>query len=238
MSLDLDWPWSGAVAAAGLLVLLFGTSLFRTPGVESRWRDPAWLAVLAIPVYMLHQVEEYGIDVQGVSYAFRGALCAKLGFPEPATCPIPLEFFTAVNVGSVWIATVAAAAVGRRRPLLALSACGIALVNALTHIAVALHDRAYNPGLLTAVLLFVPFGLWALKAGRDCGISRSGLASIVLGGVLVHAVLVLSLLAYLRGMIGAPMLVDIQICNAGVPLAAVLAVYRMGHRRAGLARSG
>lgn len=238
ISLPLDWPWVGAATAGVLLLLLFATPLFRTPGIRSRWHDTAWLAVLAIPLYMLHQVEEYGIDLQGVRNAFRGALCGKLGFPDAATCLIPFSFFTAVNVGTVWIASVLAAVIGRRRPLLALSAYGIMLVNALTHIMVALHDRAYNPGLLTAVVLFVPFGLWALKAGRRCGIDSLGLASIVIGGAAVHAVLILSLLAYLHGLIDAVVLIDTQIFNAAVPLAVVLVIHRIRHRGTPMLRSG
>jgi hypothetical protein len=41
------WPRLGAAMAAVLLALLFGTSLFRTPGIASRWHDIAWLAVLS-----------------------------------------------------------------------------------------------------------------------------------------------------------------------------------------------
>lgn len=223
------WPWLGAVFAVLLLGLLFGTGLFRTPGVGTRWHDTAWLAVLGIPLYMIHQVEEHGVDLHGAAYAFRGALCGQLGYPEAMVCPIPLSFITAVNVGSVWGATALAAILGRRNRLLALSAYGIPLVNGVIHLAGAIRELDYNPGLLTGTLLFLPVSLWALHVGRQGGIGRLGIAAIVAGGVLAHVVLMGSLLAYLHGAIGGGLLVAIQILNALVPLAVVSAAGRMAH---------
>jgi hypothetical protein len=225
------WPWIGAALAAVLLALLFGTSLFRTPGAPSRWHDTAWLAVLSIPLYMVHQVEEHGIDLYGQTYAFRAALCAQLGYPDPFNCGIPVAFITAVNVGSVWGATVLAAVFGRRNPLIALSAYGIPLVNAVAHIAESIRGGYYNPGLLTGTVLFLPVSLWALHAGRQSGIGRRGIAAIVASGVLVHVVLMGSLLAYLHGAFGAGLLVVIQILNALVPLAVVSAINSLARRR-------
>jgi hypothetical protein len=37
------------------------------------------------------------------------------------------------------------------------------LANALLHVAGALHDRAYVPGLVTAVVLYLPFGVWLVR---------------------------------------------------------------------------
>jgi Flp pilus assembly protein TadB len=37
------------------------------------------------------------------------------------------------------------------------------LANALLHVVGALHDRAYVPGLVTAVALYVPFGVWLIR---------------------------------------------------------------------------
>jgi hypothetical protein len=218
------WPWCGAVIAAVLLMLLFGTRLFLASdgGGRSRWHDIGWLAVLGIPVYMLHQLEEHGIDFKGAHYAFRGALCATLGFSEVAACPIPYSFITAVNVGSVWGATVIAALAGRRRPLLALSAFGIPFVNALAHIADAIRHTTYNPGLVTAVVLLLPVSAWALQTGVRSGlITGRGAVAIVLAGVVMHVVLMGSLLAYIVGAINSTVLVLLQLLNTFVPAAAV-----------------
>jgi hypothetical protein len=222
MSFALDWPWIGIALAAILLPLLFFTDLFRAPGIASRWRDPAWLAVFGLPLYMIHQFEEHGIDLAGARYAFRGGLCDTMGYADVSACPIPLSFITAVNVGSVWGAAGLAAVFGRRKPLVALSAYGIPLVNAIMHVAGALKAHGYNPGLLTAVLLFLPAGLWALRVGLRAGIGWSGIGAIVLGGVLTHAVLMGSLLAFLQGWIGASLLAAIQVLNMGAPLAVAL----------------
>lgn len=222
MSFDLDWPWIGFVLAAILLSVLVFTDRFRTPGIASRWNDPAWLAVLGLPLYMVHQFEEHGIDLAGVHYAFRAALCGTMGFADVSACPIPFSFITAVNVGSVWGASALAYAFGRRRPLIALSAYGIPLVNAVPHVASALKDQGYNPGLLTAILLFVPVGVWAMRVGLRAGIGRRGVGAIILGGVLAHVVLMGSLLAFLQGWIGAAVLAVIQVLNMAVPMAVAL----------------
>jgi hypothetical protein len=176
---------------------------------------------------MVHQIEEHGVDLYGATYAFRGSLCAQLGYPDAAACPIPISFITAVNVGSVWGATVLAAIFGRRNPLVALSGYGIPLVNGIIHIAGAIRALAYNPGLLTGAVLFLPLSLWALSVGRRSGIGRLGLASIVASGVLAHVVLMGSLLAYLHGVVDIRLLVAIQLLNAFVPLAVVSAAGRV-----------
>ncbi|HTK02958.1 MAG TPA: HXXEE domain-containing protein [Bordetella sp.] len=222
MSFDFDWPWVGIALAAILLSLLLLTDIFRTPGIASRWRDPAWLAVLGLPLYMVHQFEEHGIDLAGIHYAFRASLCSTMGFADVSACPIPLSFITAVNVGSVWGASVLAFAFGRRRPVIALSAYGIPLVNAIPHVASALKGQSYNPGLLTAILLFVPVGIWAMRVGLRAGIRWRGVGAIILGGILTHAVLMGSLLAFLQGWIGAPVLAVIQMLNMAVPLVVAL----------------
>src|SRR6185437_1901969 len=153
---DFVWPWIGAALAAVLLALLFGTSVFRASKTVSRWHDTAWLAVLSIPLYMVHQIEEHGVDLYGATYAFRGSLCAQLGYPDVSVCGIPVSFITAVNVGSVWGVTLLAAIFGCRNPLVALTGYSIPLVNAVLHIGPAIRGLDYNPGLLTGAVLFVP----------------------------------------------------------------------------------
>jgi Protein of unknown function with HXXEE motif len=50
---------------------------------------------------------------------------------------------------------------------LGLIAIYLTLVNALVHIVQAAVQRRYNPGLATAVVLFLPVGIWGLMVVSD-----------------------------------------------------------------------
>jgi hypothetical protein len=212
---DIAWPWIGSIAAGLLLILLFGTRMLQSEPARSRWRDPVWLSWLAAPIYMLHNVEEYGIDLLGQRHAFPDALCSTLGVGTYPACPVPPSFFLAVNISLIWIAAPLAALLSRRHPLVGFVFYGLLVTNGLTHLAPALLGRGYNPGLLTAITLFLPGFLWVASTQfGPARISYIGLAVIVATGVLVHLVLMASVLSFLHGMIGSAVLVFCQILNA------------------------
>jgi hypothetical protein len=214
-----EWPWLGLVLAS---VLLLWSAVRRIEGPWwSRLRDAGWLLWVALPVYMLHQFEEHGVDALGRSYAFQGGLCSVLGHTGPlAGCPATVAFIFAVNVGSVWIALGAGALGGTRRALIGAAGLGIPTVNAVVHVVPAIRTGAYNPGLVTALALFVPYCVWTLRELVRQGLLRRGqLGLVVLSGVLVHAILIGSLLAYGRGYFTEPALGAIQLINGFIPIA-------------------
>ncbi|MGU3493493.1 HXXEE domain-containing protein [Xanthobacteraceae bacterium A53D] len=218
------WPWIGLGAAGALLLVLFATDGLQANRAISRWRDLPWLVWLGLAAYLLHQFEEHGIDMQGQPYAFRGDLCAMLGFRDPIACPVPLSFVTVVNVGSVWGAGLVSVLLARKWPAIGLSFFAVPLVNAGVHLGAALVAGRYNPGLTTAVLLFVPLSLWAMAvAVRHAGVPRRALLLVVGGGVAVHVVLMGSLQAFLHGVIGVWLLDGVQVLNAFVPAALMAA---------------
>ena len=218
------WPWIGLGLAALLLLGLFLGDL-RGDRALPRTRDMVWLAWAATLVYLLHQFEEHGIDAEGVPYAFRGLLCASFGFADATTCPIPEAFITAVNIPVVWMAGPISALLGYRWPAIALSYFSVPAVNAIAHIGPAMAAGSYNPGLLTAVLLFLPLSLWTFRiALRRPGLGLRAVAATIVGGVVLHAVLMLSLKAYLAGWLGETALLAIQIVNPVIPMLLVAAV--------------
>lgn len=232
MGFSLLWPWIGLGLA---VILLLGLTIgdLRVDRAVPRTRDMVWLAWAAAATYLLHQFEEHGIDARGVPYAFRGVLCMRFGFADPTACPIPESFITAVNIPVVWLAGPIAALLGRRYPAIALSYFSVPAVNALAHIGPALGSGNYNPGLLTAVLLFLPLSLWTLGIALrrpDLGWRMAG--ATIVGGILLHAVLILSLRAWLTGSIGENILVAIQIINPAIPM--VLVAVLMRRRRSPL----
>jgi len=215
----LDWPFFAlAVGVAMLAVLLIAR---RPAGGPSRWRDPAWLVCLVLPVYMIHQFEEHGVDLLGRRYQFIVEMCRVLGHPDLASCPADREFIFAVNVGAVWIAGLTAIVWRHRNPMVGACAYGIILVNGFLHVVPGgLVRWTYNPGLLTSAVLFLPlsaYALWALRRA-DLLDARRVLA-VVASGVVLHVILIAGLLAYGRSLISHTTDLAIQIANGFVPLA-------------------
>ncbi|HZS53291.1 MAG TPA: HXXEE domain-containing protein [Bryobacteraceae bacterium] len=212
---DLAWPWIGSIAAAILLILLFGTQVLRSDLSLTRWRDPVWLSWLAVPIYMLHNIEEYGIDLLGRTHQFPNALCSTLGIAPYPACPVPPPFYLAVNISLIWVAGPIAALLSRRHRLIGFVFYGVIIINGVTHVAPMVLGRGYNPGAITALVLFLPSFVWVARTCFGPGrISYKGLAVIVATGVIIHVVLIGSVLSFIRGAMGDTALVSIQILNA------------------------
>ncbi len=224
---DHVWPYMG-LGAALLLALLLTTDTLRSDRSVSRWQDLVWLTWAGTLAYLLHQFEEHGIDAEGAHYAFRGFMCATLGFPDATTCPVPLSYITSVNIAAVWLAGPAAALLGRRWPAVALSYFSIPFVNFLGHTVPFLASGTYNPGVLTAILVFLPLSLWAFHVAlMHYRLGWSTVLATVFAGVVLHAILLSSVKAYIAGLIGIVVLDAIQVIN---PLIAGVIVFLAGQR--------
>jgi hypothetical protein len=206
-----DWPF--AALALGLAI---SCALLARP----RWRDPEWLVCLVLPIYMLHQFEEHGYNLFGQRFHFLPELCTLLGHPRLDECPADPSFVFAVNVGGVWIQGLLAIAYRRRNVLVGACALGTPLVNVIAHLGPALAFRAYNSGLLTALLLFVPYCGWTLRVFRRNGLlDGRRLAIVIACGVLTHAILAASVFAKEGGVIGQPLFLALNVAYGLLPLA-------------------
>jgi hypothetical protein len=212
--IDLNFPWIGSTAAAVVLILLFSTNRLRSDLNQSRWRDLSWLSWLAVAIYLIHNVEEYGVDLLGQFHAFPYSMCATLGQLPYPFCPIPAPFYLAVNLPLFWVGAPVAAILSRCHPIIGLSVYGVIFVNALTHLG-AFVRAGYNPGVLTALILFLPISFWVARVcfGKR-GLPYGGLAFIVADGLLLHVVLIGSTMLFLHNLIGRSALTGIQILNA------------------------
>lgn len=228
LSFTYVWPYMG-VGAALLLALLLTTDLLRSDHSVSRWQDLPWLAWAGMLVYLVHQFEEHGIDAEGRRYAFRAFLCAGVGFADLKTCLVPYSFITSVNVAAVWLAGPAAALLGRRWPALALSYFSIPFINIFAHVGPSLASATYNPGEVTAIVLFLPLSLWTFYVALSrYRLGWAAIAATVAAGIVLHAILMGSLIAFLRGLIGNDVLDVIQYLN---PAIAGLIVYLATQKR-------
>lgn len=73
--------------------------------------------------------------------------------------------------------------IGWRCPAVSLSFAAFMLVNAvLFHIVPVLLTRIFSPGLFTAIILFLPVGIWAYYGAWQDGTLSTG--AVVISGVL------------------------------------------------------
>lgn len=190
--------WIGLGAAVVILVILFGGGVARKDTSISRWRDPYWLAWLGAVLYMLHNVEEYGIDLTGTHLGFVNLMSGMFGDG------ISTWAFLGCNVPLVWVAGPLIAWIGWRRGLPGM-ASGMAffeLINGVSHVVQAALWGMYNPGLLTGVALFVPFAVWVAYALYGKRHMRWGHFWAVFGvGFLYHVILMLGVQLATHGLL-------------------------------------
>lgn len=143
-----NWVYGGALAGALLLGL--------APVLLAGWDRASALAFLALPVYMLHQLEEHDDD------RFRRFVNAVIGHGREVLS-VAAVFW--INFAGVWLLLGAGIwAVRAAGPEWAALAGWLILVNGLLHTAQGVALRRYNPGLATGALVFLPFGLVTLAA--------------------------------------------------------------------------
>ena len=145
-----------------------------------------WVLWVLLAASALHVVEEHALGWQGWAANVMGR---RMGVV------ITWMDFWPTN-GALVLFGVSCAAVGWRAPAFALGLPALSLINAaLFHVLPSLTARRPNPGLFTAVLLYVPLGIWCyIAAGQD---HRLGALTII-GSVLVGAAAMVSALAILR----------------------------------------
>jgi len=212
---DILWPWIGLVAAAVILIFLFTTNTLRLYPNGSRWKDAVWLSWLSVPIYMIHEFEEYGVDLLGVRHAFPDGLCRNLGLSNYPSCPIPHEFYLYVNLPLVWFFGILAAMISRRNSFVGLGLYSVIISNGVVHILTALLKREYNPGLFTAAIIFLPSFLWLCKACFGRGrFSEKGVVILIITGIILHAILISSIFLFVGQKINSTVLNLIQAINA------------------------
>jgi len=118
-----------------------------------------------------------------------------------------------------WFAAPIAALLSRRHPLVGLAIYGVMSVNVIAHLMGGIvAGSIYNPGWLTAVLLFLPLTAWVVHALFGRGGFRYGAWVFLIGwGIALHLILAGSLVPPMKGLISTPTpAMVIQVVNAGL----------------------
>jgi hypothetical protein len=173
MSIDTHgrWPW----AAAALVLPTWGAALARRDALR---RDDAWVALLGLPILLTHQTEEW-VRPGGFLPFCNERL---LGSDRP-TWPLTERDGFHVNVTVGWGTAIAGALLWRRHAGPAAIVLWAEAGNAAMHTGMALRERRYNPGLVTALALMALHAATADRALRRSNRLRRGelLASSVIG---------------------------------------------------------
>jgi hypothetical protein len=170
---DWQWPTAALFAAAFLLAIV--------PPFASIAGTALALVLVQLPLYMIHQWEEHAGD------RFRQYVNRVIGGGHELLTP-GTTFW--INCLGVWALDLVALYLACTVTLAAGLVAGyLALVNAVVHIVEAVARREYNPGLATALVLFLPVGGWCVReVGRGASPRAHGIAlGLAVGG---HAVIV------------------------------------------------
>ncbi len=147
------WVYGGALAALLLLLL--------APLFIQGWPPVLAATFFCLPAYMLHQYEEHDND------RFRAFVNRLLGNGREV---LTLTAVFNINVFGVWGGIAAAVWLcARVHAGFALIAAYLLLLNAVIHIVQGAVTRGYNPGLVSAIVLFLPVGGWCLYAAQEAG---------------------------------------------------------------------
>ncbi len=173
------WVYGGSLA--GILILLLFPLLVRS------WPTPLALVFLHLPMYMLHQYEEHDND------RFRLFFNRIIGGGKEVLSPLAVF---AINVPGVWGVIALSTYLASDFNLgLGLIAVYLAVVNGLVHVAHAIFFKRYNPGLITAIVLFFPVGIYSIWQIQLAGGGHAEAHAIGLGvAIAIHV----AIIAYAR----------------------------------------
>lgn len=141
-----------------------------------------WLWV-ATAAYGLHALEEFMLDWK---------TWAKKVLKLPVDWPI----FYVVNT-LVVVLGIVAAAIGWRLPALSLAFPALMLINAVFfHILPFVVKKKFSPGLISAVVLFLPIGSWLFYGANRDGVltTTTAIIAVALGaGLMAYPIILLKL---------------------------------------------
>lgn len=143
-----NWVYGGALAGILLLCL--------APVLTQGWATAAILVFLTLPAYMIHQYEEHDAD-RFRSFVNETMAGGRNAMTQPAVFVI--------NIFGVWMPLAVCISLTRLDGVGYGAFAGwLLLINAFLHAVTAVRGKGYNPGLATAIAMFVPLGIAVLAA--------------------------------------------------------------------------
>ena len=192
-----NWMKIGIYAVPFILFIFFSS---RTEQTEEVFSDTKLISVLLLLAYIIHQFEEHWIDIFGNQYAFyeyfNTLFLTVLGAQDSSIIILSREAIFLINTSLVWLIGIIAIWRSPKHLFPVLAMNGIVLVNAISHIFPGILKQSYNPGLLTAIVIFLPLAIafYRKVLFTNPGAKFQVIASII-WAILAHAILITGLLS-------------------------------------------
>jgi hypothetical protein len=169
--------WQKALPFLAVLGAAAWLALFRHHPTSER----ALFAALFV-IYVVHQIEEH-LWPGG----FRQFTNAHVFHSGNDNWPVDIRGVALINTVYVWLPVGLAVLFPQALRWVGLGWVGLTLINGLTHIVTTIRLRTYNPGLVTSIVLFLPFTIFMLALeAADGTLSRAQIGLIVLAGIVLH----------------------------------------------------
>ncbi|MEO1375668.1 MAG: HXXEE domain-containing protein [Cyanobacteria bacterium J06635_10] len=191
-----NWMKIGIYVAPFILFIFFSS---RTEQTEAVFSDTKLISVLLLVAYMIHQFEEHWVDLFGNQYAFyeyfNTLFLSILGAQNSSVIILSQEAIFLINTSLVWLIGIIAIWRTPKHLFPVLAMNGIVLVNAISHILPGIFKQSYNPGLLTAIVIFLPmaYAFYRKVLFTNPGAKSQIIASIV-WAIFAQAILITGLL--------------------------------------------
>jgi len=169
--------WQRFLPALSAIGIAAWIALFRNDPTSER----ALFAALLV-IYFIHQIEEH-LWPGG----FRQFADAHMFHSGNDNWPVNIDGVALVNTAFVWLPIALAAIFPQTLRWVGLAWVGLTLINGIIHIVTTIRLRIYNPGLVTSIVLFLPFTIYVLALEVERGsLSGADVGLIALYGGLLH----------------------------------------------------
>jgi Protein of unknown function with HXXEE motif len=130
-----------------------------------------WIAMAA---YALHMMEEFFYDWKGWAN-------------NVLKLPVDWAGFYVTNSAVLFLG-IACASVSWSLPWFALAFPALMLINAFFfHVMPFIITKKFSPGLITALILFFPVGIYTFRSAVELGVSTGEILTAFLAGILLMA---------------------------------------------------
>jgi hypothetical protein len=133
-----------------------------------------WIFWVAMSAYAVHMMEEFFYDWKNWAN-------------HVLNLPVDWSGFYVTNSAVLFLG-IACSSVGWSQPWFALSFPALMLINAFFfHVLPFIRTKKFSPGLITAIILFFPIGIYSFHLAVEKGVQEKEMLSAMLTGLLLMA---------------------------------------------------